>query len=155
MKSYKQLNEGILKALGSGAVFTGSAALTGAATGFGAIPGAVVGGLGYLAMHAKDDLAAKDDWDKLKSIFGKKTKTPEDVAKKHKLPVSDIMKSLKHGVRVEREHTTKNSIAQKIALDHLYELPNYYKRLKQVEESKKPWTKDRIERILNYLQQRK
>lgn len=60
------VNEGFLKALGSGAVMTGAGAVTGALTGFGAIPGAVVAGLGYLAMHAKDDLNDKPYWEQAK-----------------------------------------------------------------------------------------
>jgi hypothetical protein len=36
---------------------------------------------------------------------------------------------------VEMEHTNDKNIAKEIALDHLFELPDYYSRLKKIEES--------------------
>ena len=44
-------------------------------------------------------------------------------------------KSLKQGAKVEREHTTNKKIAKEIAMDHLSEDKNYYKKLKQMEKS--------------------
>lgn len=41
---------------------------------------------------------------------------------------------LKMGIEVEYEHTTNPLIARKIALDHLAEIPDYYTRLKRMEE---------------------
>ena len=41
---------------------------------------------------------------------------------------------LKMGIEVEYEHTTNPLIARKIALDHLVEIPDYYTRLKRMEE---------------------
>jgi hypothetical protein len=38
------------------------------------------------------------------------------------------------GVEVEMEHTTIPCIARKIAQDHLVEIPDYYSRLKRMEE---------------------
>lgn len=38
------------------------------------------------------------------------------------------------GIEVEKEHTSNVSLAKEIALDHLNELPDYYTRLKTVEE---------------------
>jgi len=66
----------------------------------------------------------------------KEAKTPEDIAKMHKVRLIDIMKQLKMGVKVEKEHTTSKEMARKIALQHLAEIPDYYTRLKKVE--KKP-----------------
>jgi hypothetical protein len=43
-------------------------------------------------------------------------------------------KELAMGVEVEMEHTTIPSIAKKIAQDHLVEIPDYYTRLKRMEE---------------------
>ena len=40
---------------------------------------------------------------------------------------------LKMGINVEMEHTTNNVIAERIALDHLSEIPDYYTRLKKME----------------------
>jgi len=44
---------------------------------------------------------------------------------------------LKAGTKVEREHTDDPHIAQEIAMDHLSEDPNYYKKLKKVEKEGK------------------
>jgi len=41
---------------------------------------------------------------------------------------------LKIGIAVEKEHTGIELVAEKIALDHLAEMPDYYTRLKQMEE---------------------
>ena len=44
---------------------------------------------------------------------------------------------LKMGIEVEYEHTSNMMIAKRIALDHLTELPDYYTRLKKMEEEGK------------------
>ena len=41
---------------------------------------------------------------------------------------------LRMGIEVEFEHTDDSEIAKKIALDHLAEIPDYYTRLKKMEE---------------------
>jgi hypothetical protein len=41
---------------------------------------------------------------------------------------------LKMGIEVEYEHTDSREISKKIALDHLAEIPDYYTRLKKMEE---------------------
>jgi hypothetical protein len=41
---------------------------------------------------------------------------------------------LKMGIKVEFEHTTQKELAKSIAKDHLDELPDYYSRLKIMEE---------------------
>lgn len=41
---------------------------------------------------------------------------------------------LKMGIEVEMEHTTDPAVAEKIAKDHLAEIPDYYTRLKKMEE---------------------
>lgn len=58
----------------------------------------------------------------------------EQLAKKHSLPVDIIEKEIKMGIEVEREHTTDNNIARKIAMDHIFEFPNYYQELKKMEK---------------------
>lgn len=40
---------------------------------------------------------------------------------------------LKMGIRVEMEHTNNKTIAKRISLDHLAEIPDYYTRLKKME----------------------
>lgn len=42
---------------------------------------------------------------------------------------------LKMGISVEREHTNNKHLAEKIARDHLSEIPDYYTRLKEMEEN--------------------
>jgi hypothetical protein len=67
----------------------------------------------------------------LKSV---KTYSPEEIAKKHSVSLDRIMSQLKKGMTVEKEHTTNKSQAREIALDHLWEVPDYYDKLKRVEE---------------------
>ena len=38
------------------------------------------------------------------------------------------------GIKTEMEHTTNVDIAKRISLDHLAEIPDYYTRLKKMEE---------------------
>jgi hypothetical protein len=67
-------------------------------------------------------------------LLDKPTKTARQIAKKHKVPVSKILKQLKKGISVEKEHTSKDEVAKEIALDHLDEFPDYYDRLKKIEK---------------------
>ena len=63
---------------------------------------------------------------------------PEQLAKHHKVPLTQIQKQLAKGITVELEHTTKRSVAREIALDHIKEDPTYYDKLnKYVEGGKK------------------
>ena len=41
---------------------------------------------------------------------------------------------LSKGIVVEMEHTTDKKISEKIALDHLAEIPDYYTRLEKMEK---------------------
>jgi len=43
-------------------------------------------------------------------------------------------KELAMGIKVEMEHTTNPVIAERIALDHLSEIKDYYTRLKKMEQ---------------------
>jgi len=60
-------------------------------------------------------------------------KTVEDIAKKHKMDVQSINKHLKDGMKVELEHTKDKLKAKEIAMDHLFEDPKYYDKLKKIE----------------------
>lgn len=60
-------------------------------------------------------------------------KTVEDIAKKHKMDVQSITKHLKDGMKVELEHTKDKLKAKEIAMDHLFEDPKYYDKLKKIE----------------------
>ena len=63
-------------------------------------------------------------------------KSPEELAKKHKVSLKTIMKQVKMGTEVEGEHTTSKSGAKITALQHVDERPDYYTQLKKVEKKK-------------------
>lgn len=56
-----------------------------------------------------------------------------DIAKKHKVPVEKLTAELEKGVKVEMEHTKNKAKAKEIAMDHLFEDPKYYTKLKKIE----------------------
>ena len=64
-------------------------------------------------------------------------KTVEEIAKKHRMEISDIQRQLDMGVPIEHEHTKNHKLAMEIALQHLDEIPDYYTRLKKMEASAK------------------
>jgi hypothetical protein len=63
------------------------------------------------------------------------------LAKKHgaknyyhiELMVKSLEKQLEKGIKVETEHTTDPQKAKEIAMDHLWEDPKYYSKLKKIE----------------------
>lgn len=59
----------------------------------------------------------------------------EDIADKHGVPVQQIEDQLIVGVNIELEHTSDEDIAYKIAMDHLFEMPDYYTKLNDMEIS--------------------
>lgn len=62
-----------------------------------------------------------------------KNKTVGDLARLHKQSVGKIIKELIKGVSTELEHTDSTDVALEIAFDHVYEDPEYYSKLKQIE----------------------
>lgn len=70
-----------------------------------------------------------------KKFLNAKTRSPEEIAKHHRVDAKEIQKQLVKGIKVELEHTKYRSIAMEIALDHLWEVPNYYDKLDKVEAS--------------------
>ena len=81
-------------------------------------------------------------------------KTPEQLAKKHNVPLSQIKNQLKKGTKVEKEHTKNIELATTIASQHIDELPDYYDRLSKAE--KKPIKEEVLnEGLLNILPQEK
>jgi len=80
-------------------------------------------------MKIKDIITEKD-------LFGVETPSPEQVAQKHKVPLTQIQIQLAKGISVEIEHTKDKALAREIALDHLAELPDYYDRLNKMEKQK-------------------
>lgn len=79
--------------------------------------------------------------DKLKGGLAD-NKTLQQIAKKHDKKeyyhvdnmVSSLKKQLKMGVKIEMEHTNDKDIAIEIAMDHLFEDPNYYTKLSRMEK---------------------
>jgi hypothetical protein len=67
----------------------------------------------------------------------KSHRTVEQIAKKHRMDVSDIQRQLDMGVPIEHEHTRNKTLATDIALQHLDEIPDYYTRLKKMEATAK------------------
>ena len=60
-------------------------------------------------------------------------KTIKDICKKHKCSLEYGKIQLQTGLKVEMEHTKDKTKAKEIAMDHLWEDINYYKKLKKVE----------------------
>jgi hypothetical protein len=65
----------------------------------------------------------------------KKPHTIIEIAEKHKIKVSDVVKALIKGQKQEREHTNDDEMAKIIAKHHLWESPLYYEKLKEMEET--------------------
>jgi hypothetical protein len=69
-------------------------------------------------------------------------------------------KQLAAGVKVEKEHTSDTKVAMEIAMDHLTEDANYYKKLKTIEKAMDPAAeasakKDKIKNIVRRLKRKK
>jgi hypothetical protein len=58
----------------------------------------------------------------------------EEIAKKHNVPTDKIEAQLEKGIEVEKEHTSDEKKAERIALDHLFEIPDYYDKLDRIEK---------------------
>jgi len=69
-----------------------------------------------------------------KQYLNKRAMSVDALAKKHKVDVGYIEKQLKQGIKVEHEHTSLLDVARQIALVHIGEDPDYYKKLKKVEK---------------------
>jgi hypothetical protein len=61
------------------------------------------------------------------------THTPEEIANKHGFTLQHIHAQVQRGIRDEMEHTTHSKVAEEIALDHLWQNPNYYTALKKAQ----------------------
>lgn len=58
-----------------------------------------------------------------------------DISERHKVPVKEIIRQFKKGLKVEREHTNDKSKMAEIVKDHLFESPYYYDVLLKSEET--------------------
>lgn len=67
---------------------------------------------------------------KIDQIESTKSKLKQ-LALDHSVTVAHLESQLKKGIKVEQEHTKNLRTAEKIALDHLKEDPDYYTKLKK------------------------
>lgn len=61
----------------------------------------------------------------------------EEIAAKHGVSIDVIAQQLLKGIEVEKEHVTDpedTEMPKKIALDHLFEMPDYYDKLEKMEK---------------------
>lgn len=65
----------------------------------------------------------------------KPTPTIAELVKMHSVPAKQILKQLEMGIKAEYEHTSDFEVAKEIALDHIAEDPNYYDKLKFIEDA--------------------
>ncbi|GEM_PF-2359466 len=71
-------------------------------------------------------------------LYLSEQEVPKGVGKHKDVPDDKFdPKQLAMGIEVEKEHTDNPAIAKEIAKDHLAELPDYYTRLKKMEEEGK------------------
>lgn len=80
----------------------------------------------------------------------KPTLSLSELAKKHNVSYKYLLGQMHQGIKVELEHTSDSQVAKEIALDHLAEKPDYYEKLKQVEnfaDGKNPGRKGLSKRV--------
>ncbi len=68
--------------------------------------------------------------------------TPQKIADKFGVNVSDVKKQIVKGKKIESEHTDDEEKQTEIASDHVAEFPDYYDRIMKMEkEAEKHWAK--------------
>lgn len=90
------------------------------------------------------EIIGEDDWKKLLPAEEKgmekmegglaEGKHPAAIADKHSVSLDHINNQLNLGIQIEQEHTDSEQTAWEIAMDHLYEDPDYYTKLMQMEK---------------------
>ena len=80
------------------------------------------------------DKLMKEDSSKVPTKEKPKEATVEGVARKHLTTVDKIRHQLNIGTIVEMEHTEDESVATKIAMEHIDEVADYYDKLDSVDE---------------------
>ena len=60
--------------------------------------------------------------------------TIADIAERHGVDVDQIRAELEMGIEIEMEHTNDRMLAKELAKDHLWEIRDYYSRLKKMEQ---------------------
>ena len=72
---------------------------------------------------------------KISQLLNKPTPSVSSLAKKYKTTPEAVQAELKRGIRVEMEHTKDTEVAREIALDHLGEDLDYYRKLSKIEKT--------------------
>jgi cell division protein ZapA (FtsZ GTPase activity inhibitor) len=76
----------------------------------------------------------------------------KQIADKFDKSVDDIKAQIKKGISVEMEHTSDKEKATEIVMDHLSEFPDYYDRLKKMEDkAKKEFTNESRKKFIKTL----
>jgi hypothetical protein len=73
----------------------------------------------------------------------KKARSVHEIAAKHDIPVGVVLDAMNKGIKVEREHTNDHETAKIIASAHIWERPDYYKRLAKVEKTNEQATPEK------------
>lgn len=60
-------------------------------------------------------------------------KSLSDIAKHHEYDLNKLKQQLEKGIEAELEHTSEKDVAIEIAMDHLWEDPEYYEKLATIE----------------------
>lgn len=101
------------------------------------------------AVHAFAEKIGMDPDEFEKNIYGVVSSVLSEGFSKGK-DIKHDSDELKMGIEVEYEHTTNPLISRKIAMDHLVEIPDYYTRLKKMEdEAEDYWGSKNDERTEN------
>lgn len=56
--------------------------------------------------------------------------TTRQLAKKYNVSIAEVNRQLAKAIKIEHEHTKNKQVAEKIAIDHLLERFDYYKKFK-------------------------
>ena len=92
--------------------------------------------IGWILENFSEDAKYEPPEEKFKILEGglAEDMTPDEIAEKHGVSLKDIEKQLEMGRVVEKEHTDDPDVAERIAMDHLVEIPDYYTRLEKMEK---------------------
>ena len=102
--------------------------------------------MGWVWVHPYSKYNSTPQWERVEKVelveansnkSLSKDMSVEEIAKKHNVSIDDMKKQVKIGIEVEKEHTDDPKKAERIALDHLFEIPDYYDRLTKMEKDAK------------------
>lgn len=87
-----------------------------------------------------------------KKFLDKPTPSVNSIAKRHGVSPEYISAQLAAGIEHEKEHTSHKDVAKEIALDHIGEKPDYYQKLKKIEEAER--SSERAFKLYDYITRR-